>query len=36
VLFSVVVCAFLVLEPLGLFGLWLRVKRFFLAWPFRY
>ncbi len=29
-------CLFLMLEPLGLFGLWLRVKRYFMAWPFRY
>ena len=36
VLFSIVVCAFLVFEPLGIFGLWLRIKRFFMAWPFRY
>lgn len=35
-LFSVLVCVVLVFEPLGLFGLWLRVKRYFLAWPFRY
>ena len=36
VLFSVVVCTFLVVEPLGLFGIWLRIKRYFMAWPFRY
>lgn len=36
VLFSVLVCAFLVLEPLGLFGIWMRIKRYFMAWPFRY
>lgn len=36
VLFSVVVCAFLVIEPLGLLGLWLRIKRYFASWPFRY
>jgi branched-chain amino acid transport system permease protein len=35
-LFALVVCAFLLFEPLGLFGIWLRVKRYFLAWPFRY
>ncbi|MEQ1564726.1 MAG: branched-chain amino acid ABC transporter permease [Myxococcota bacterium] len=33
--FSVVVCAFLVFEPLGLYGIWLRVQRFFVGWPFR-
>ena len=36
VIFSLVVIGFLVVEPLGLFGLWLRIKRFFMAWPFRY
>lgn len=35
-LFSLVVCGFLLFEPLGLFGIWLRIKRYFLAWPFRY
>lgn len=33
---SIVVVAFMVVEPLGLYGIWLRVKRYFLAWPFRY
>lgn len=36
VLFSLVMIMVLVWEPLGLYGVWLRVKRFFLAWPFRY
>jgi len=36
VLFSLLVIGVLVVEPLGLFGLWLRIKRYFLAWPFRY
>jgi branched-chain amino acid transport system permease protein len=36
VLFSILVIAVLVIEPLGLFGLWLRIKRYFMAWPFRY
>ena len=35
-LFSVLVIAVLVFEPLGVLGLWLRIKRYFLAWPFRY
>ena len=29
-------CFFLMFEPLGLLGIWLRIKRYFLAWPFRY
>lgn len=36
VLFSVVVVFVLVAEPLGLFGVWLRLKRYFQTWPFRY
>jgi branched-chain amino acid transport system permease protein len=36
VVFAIVVCAFLIFEPLGLFGIWLRIKRYFAAWPFRY
>jgi branched-chain amino acid transport system permease protein len=36
VLFSVLVVGFLLVEPLGLFGIWLRIKRYFVAWPFRY
>jgi branched-chain amino acid transport system permease protein len=36
VLFSMLVIVFLILEPLGLFGIWLRIKRYFMAWPFRY
>jgi branched-chain amino acid transport system permease protein len=35
-LFFPALCAFLVFEPLGLFGVWLRIKRYFLAWPFKY
>jgi branched-chain amino acid transport system permease protein len=35
-LFAVLVIACLVFEPLGLYGIWLRVKRYFMAWPFRY
>lgn len=35
-LFSLVVGAFLLFEPLGLFGIWVRIRLYFLAWPFRY
>jgi|MDTC01.1.fsa_nt_gb branched-chain amino acid transport system permease protein len=35
-LFFPTLCIFLVFEPFGLLGIWLRVKRYFLAWPFRY
>ncbi len=36
VIFAVLVLVFLVFEPLGLFGIWMRIKRYFMAWPFRY
>ena len=29
-------CVFLVFEPLGILGIWLRIKRYFMAWPFKY
>lgn len=35
-LFSLVVVGMLIFEPLGLLGFWLRTKRYFAAWPFRY
>jgi branched-chain amino acid transport system permease protein len=35
-LFATIVIGFLVFEPLGLYGIWLRIKRYFMAWPFRY
>lgn len=35
-LFAVLVIVVLVFEPLGIYGIWLRIKRYFLAWPFRY
>ncbi|HRE87759.1 MAG TPA: branched-chain amino acid ABC transporter permease [Myxococcota bacterium] len=36
IIFALLILGFLLFEPLGLVGLWLRVKRYFLAWPFRY
>jgi branched-chain amino acid transport system permease protein len=36
ILFGLLIIAFLVLEPRGLFGLWLRVRNYFKAWPFSY
>ncbi|MGQ0586494.1 MAG: branched-chain amino acid ABC transporter permease [Gammaproteobacteria bacterium] len=35
-LFALLVIGTLVYEPLGLYGLWLRAKRYSMAWPFRY
>jgi branched-chain amino acid transport system permease protein len=35
-IFGVLIVLFLVLEPRGLAGIWLRVKSYFKAWPFSY
>jgi len=35
-LFSAVVIFFLLFEPFGLFGIWMRIKRYFITWPFKY
>ena len=35
-IFFPALCLFLMVEPLGLLGIWLRVKRYFVAWPFSY
>ena len=34
--FGVVMVLFLILEPLGLVGIWHRIQSYFLLWPFRY
>ena len=34
--FGVVMILFLVLEPLGLVGIWRRLRDYFLLWPFKY
>ncbi|MFB6352007.1 MAG: branched-chain amino acid ABC transporter permease [Bradymonadaceae bacterium] len=36
VLFAIIVITFLIVEPLGLYGIWQRIKRYFAAWPFSY
>jgi branched-chain amino acid transport system permease protein len=36
VLFALLVLLVLAFEPLGITGVWLRIKRYFAAWPFRY
>jgi branched-chain amino acid transport system permease protein len=33
---AVLVIGFMLLEPNGLRGVWLRVRRYFASWPFRY
>ncbi|GGI06021.1 branched-chain amino acid ABC transporter permease [Egicoccus halophilus] len=35
-LFGALIVAFIVLEPRGLYGLWLRVRNYWKAWPFSY
>ncbi len=36
VLFGLFIVFFLVFEPLGLFGIWLRVRNYWKGWPFSY
>jgi branched-chain amino acid transport system permease protein len=35
-LYGVAIVVFLILEPRGLFGLWVRVRNYWRAWPFSY
>ncbi len=35
-LYGLVIIFFLIFEPTGLFGLWVRVKNYWLAWPYSY
>ena len=36
VLYGAVIALFLIFEPLGLFGLWLRIRNYWKGWPFTY
>ncbi len=36
ILFGLFIVGFLILEPLGLFGLWLRARNYWKGWPFSY
>jgi branched-chain amino acid transport system permease protein len=36
ILFGVLIVVFLVLEPRGIFGMWLRIRNYWKAWPFSY
>lgn len=36
VLFGAFIVGFLILEPRGLYGLWMRVRNYWKAWPFSY
>jgi branched-chain amino acid transport system permease protein len=36
ILFGALIVLFIVVEPRGLFGLWLRIRNYWKAWPFSY
>jgi branched-chain amino acid transport system permease protein len=36
ILFGLFIIGFLILEPLGLYGIWIRVRNYWKAWPFSY
>jgi branched-chain amino acid transport system permease protein len=36
VLFGVLIVVFLIFEPLGLYGIWIRVRNYWKGWPFTY
>jgi branched-chain amino acid transport system permease protein len=36
VLYGLLIIGFLIFEPLGLFGIWLRIRNYWKGWPFTY
>jgi branched-chain amino acid transport system permease protein len=36
VLYGLLLIGFLIFEPLGLYGIWIRVRNYWKAWPFTY
>ena len=36
ILYGVLIIVFLIFEPRGLFGLWVRVRNYWKSWPFSY
>ena len=36
VLYGLLIILFLIFEPQGLFGIWIRIRNYFKAWPFSY
>ena len=36
ILFGLLIIGFLIFEPLGLYGIWIRVRNYWKAWPFSY
>ena len=35
-LFGVLIIVFLIAEPLGLYGIWIRIRNYWKGWPFTY
>ena len=36
VIYGLLIIGFLIFEPLGLFGIWLRIRNYWKGWPFTY
>ncbi len=36
VLFGILIIVFLIVEPLGLYGVWIRIRNYWKGWPFTY
>jgi branched-chain amino acid transport system permease protein len=36
VIYGVLIVVFLIFEPLGLFGIWLKIRNYWKGWPFSY
>ncbi len=36
ILYGILLIVFLIFEPLGLFGIWIRIKNYWRTWPFSY
>ena len=36
VLFGVLIIVFLIFEPLGIYGIWVKIRNYWKAWPFSY
>ncbi len=36
ILYGLLIAAFLIFEPLGLYGIWLRIRNYWKGWPFTY
>jgi len=34
--YGLIIIFFLLFEPLGLFGIWIRIKRYWKTWPYTY